>query len=341
MSIPIKLDVYKGNHHPAKIAAKTIYGKIQKGKPGIVVKATGAGATTGICATAIDNGEVFLLVEPLKSGAREVLETCVPYADKVVDVKDDIEKQREVIRGLKTMSFPTNKDCIHIIEKIKKNPSLEEWDKYNVNCKECEDKEKCWVYESVQVTEKDQDRVGYGITYSGLRSSILSMYRDMQTKPDEPSIGAMRIEKILKRCDTIVVDECHLLEFGNAVTIPAYDAKNGASFQYHSRFCGIMGTPDGEYPELKKIVTNVDLLINDIRTQDAILRCCNESTKDDNSQRLLNIKISNPYYTDIDDPKNYGHFVAVNNELINLHTDIRRPIERLSSVKKSLTHCHN
>ncbi|HWQ62884.1 MAG TPA: hypothetical protein VN429_00610, partial [Methanospirillum sp.] len=336
MTIPITLDIYKGNPHPAKVEAKAIFRQLKKGKPITVAKDTGAGGTTGLGSSPIDTGEKFLLIEPLKSGASDVLRSCVQYCDAMTDAPDDATRFKLITDGLLTMAFPTNMDCPKVKEMIKKNPDLKEWYKYVVDCKECELKKNCPVYKSVQVTEEDEKVVGYGITYSGIIASMLSRYRDLQTRPEEPSLGTRRIEKILKCCTVLLIDECHLIEFGKTVSIKIFDVKDGMPTQYRSRFCGIMSTPDGEYPKLKALLSNIDELIADERTQDAILRCINQSTDKENGKRLLNVRIPNPFYIDTEDPKHFGHYVAVNNEMIYLHIDKRRPIERLSSIKNIL-----
>lgn len=333
MSYAIPLD-FKGNRHPAKLAANGIIEDLNKTRNMIVVKDTGAGGTTGICSALMDKKETFLLVEPLRMGAREVLQECVKFIDELHNVTDP-EKIIEIKRKNGLRTFPTNKDCAKVKKFIEENPEAKEWDVFFINCKECEQRDHCEVYSSVLPDETGNVR-GHGTTYSSIIASMKSMYRDMMNGAKEHSLGHMRIDKIMREVSTVVFDESHILSFHDSVSVPVYNVTDDLVTSYRNVFSGIMCTQEGEYTELKEILGNVDKLISDPLTQAAIKRCVDESKKDDNSARLLNVRIRNWHQLDTEEPNAFKKLAALNQEMIDLYTDNRRPVARLSDIKNVL-----
>lgn len=252
---------------------------------------------------------------------------------------EELNKKTDV-----TFAYPTNRACKIVRDMIFENPELDNWDLFHTTCNECEERDDCGLYKSVEITDDDTHRKLYGITYSGVMASMLSYERDSGKDQDEHSLGYKRIEKIFETIDVVAIDESHMLEFGSTSTIPIYDAASDMCYKYTSRFSGIMVA---HYPYLQAALAEIDKLINSHATQHAIMGCLNEAIKKGNDRRILNTKIRNPHYDKYseggknkkkykDEKDGYGRIVAMQKEMVKLHTDPKRPVERLSSIKNIL-----
>lgn len=359
MSIAIPLPLYEGtkNTHPAKMIAEQICAEAKDHGTLALIKDCGAGASTGIAATFMEMGDMPLIVEPYRGVVREVLKTAFRCSNLVTAWQKKMEENSFNLVYEPIFDYPTNRDCEFNRDLIKDCPELKAWNRFTVDCDTCKkagEYEDCYLRNSVRrwpgkggfdfwypggsvgLTLNTLDIVGCGMTYHSLGMSMLAYEAEKyieRKEGSEPSIGAQRIERIFERHQTIILDEIHLQEYKSSVSIPVYDVGAEVSYSYAGIFNGIMKTDKHSYVYLKKMLNNIDKFINNPTTQDAILRCKNEADNKENDKRILNIKIPIPkeMYTGGMDIYN-----ALTKQMIRLHLDGGRPVEKLSDVRNIL-----
>lgn len=181
------------NTDPRYLEAGKVLRSVIPGTPVKLYKTTRAGATTGLCANAIDSNQKFCLIAPTKMIAHATIDDTLEYSNnKDVEVK----------------TIVSNHECELNKERIKKYPELDALPILPIpgTCDTCTHRNECEVTKFVDGVNKTFG--GVGLTYHKLLAIMLS-------DSDLPAL----IRDKLCEMDVFVFDECHSCETPESHTI--------------------------------------------------------------------------------------------------------------------------
>lgn len=198
------------NTDPRYLEAGKVLRSIVPGTPVKLYKTTRAGATSGLCANAIDLNEPFCLIAPTKTIAHETIIDSEKYANR---------------KGAIIKRLVSNHDCLKIQEKIERYPDLNKLPVIPLQgyCTKCELRDKCKVTEFIRADRCALD--GVGMTYHKLMAIVLS--------ESQSSIDIL--EKLTKVIKLFVFDEAHYFETPSPVSIQIYPKRDIEYLIEHTR----------------------------------------------------------------------------------------------------------
>lgn len=181
------------NTDPRYLEAGKVLRSVVPGTPVKLYKTTRAGATTGLCANAIDSNQKFCLIAPTKMIAHETIDATIEYSN---------------LKDVKVRTIVSNHECELNKERIEKYPELGVLPILPIpgTCDTCTHRHECEVTKFVDGVNKTFG--GVGLTYHKLMAIMLS-------DSDLPAL----IRDKLSEMDVFVFDECHSCETPETHTI--------------------------------------------------------------------------------------------------------------------------
>lgn len=189
------------NTDPRYLEARKVLDATVPGTPVKLYKTTRAGATTGLCANAIDSNQTFCLIAPTKKIAHETINSTEEHANR---------------KGAVITKLVSNHMCIKIKNKIEKYPDLGKLPIIPLQgyCTNCEYRDECEVTKFILADRQTLD--GVGMTYHKLMAIVLS-----------ESQSAMDImDKIAEVIDVFVFDEADYYETPKPVSVQVYPPRD-------------------------------------------------------------------------------------------------------------------
>jgi hypothetical protein len=160
-------------------------------------KTTRAGATTGLCSTAVDAGYKYTLVAPTIAIALTTLEKSKVFCD---------------INEPATSNIPGNILCKKNKKMSDKYPDIKRLPILPLpeKCEDCEHYHDCKVTKFLRTP--NSEIYGVGLTHQKLNALMHSSSKTAQAT----------LDKLMEMNDLVIIDEAHDLESGNAATVCVY-----------------------------------------------------------------------------------------------------------------------
>lgn len=168
-------------------------------------KTTRAGATTGLCANAIDAKQQFVLIGPTKAIAHKTIKDSIKYANK---------GEANIKLLLSNHACLKNKKMVEKYPDVGKIPILPLPSK----CEDCKYFQRCPVTDFIRSRSHDVD--GVGMTYQKL---MAIMFSDSET--------AKTIKKRLSHAKVFIFDEAHNYETPDVVNVQMYPHQDLSRYQ--------------------------------------------------------------------------------------------------------------
>jgi len=193
------------NSDPRYLETKHILKEIDDYLPTKLYKTTRAGATTGLCANAIDSKLRFVLFAPTKEIAHKTIKNSIKYSNKA---------DANIKLLLSNHACLKNKKMVEEYPDVGKIPILPLPGK----CEECKYFHRCPVTDFIRSSIRDIN--GVGLTYQKL---MAIMFSDSDT--------ADTIKRRLTHAKVFIFDEAHNYETPDVVSIQMYPHHDLSRYQ--------------------------------------------------------------------------------------------------------------
>ena len=193
------------NTDPRYLKTKEILEDSDDFLPTKLLKTTRAGATTGLCANAIDARLRFVLFAPTKEIAHKTIKNSVKYSNK---------------RNANIKLLLSNHACLKNRKMVKEYPDVGKLPILPLpgKCEKCKYYEKCPVTDFIRSNMRGIH--GVGMTYQKLKAV---MFSDSET--------AETIKHRLSQAKVLIFDEAHNYEAPDVISVPMYPHESLTNYQ--------------------------------------------------------------------------------------------------------------